>query len=151
MISFRPANHEDINLLFGWSNDELTRKNSFNDKPIEFETHRLWFEKRINNKQYLILIFNYFKEPCAQVRFEPSKEKKYIVSISIASEFRGKGLASEILKKSVTFFQNSFQNVTLIALIKQENRKSVKIFENAGFKFIKLIKKNNYKTFQYEK
>jgi len=60
-------------------------------------------------------------------------------------------LASEILKKSVTFFQNSFQNVTLIALIKQENKKSVKIFENAGFKFIKLIKKNNYKTFQYEK
>ena len=59
MISFRPANHEDINLLFRWSNDELTRKNSFNDKQIEFETHRLWFEKRINNKQYLILLPHY--------------------------------------------------------------------------------------------
>lgn len=133
----RVATNEDIYNVYHLSNDSTVRANSINRKKIIWKNHREWFNKVINNDQYLFLIIedknNKF---VGQVRFE-IKYKVALISISIEKEYRGNGISLSILLKSVQECTQYFENVkNIIAYIKISNIASKKLFERAGFKFV---------------
>ena len=46
-LRLREVTGKDMDLLFRWANDPVTRKNAFHTEQIPYETHRAWFVKML--------------------------------------------------------------------------------------------------------
>lgn len=138
-MNLRPriATEKDVFLYFRWANDKLTRQNSFQSKPIDFDTHEQWFLAKVKDVNTLLLVFeNSAGIPVGQVRLEHKTEEN-IIGISIDERFRGKGFTTEMLAYSCERFFSKFQEESeILAYIKTENVASIKAFENVGFEFL---------------
>ena len=107
-MTIRIADERDIENIFNLSNETLVRKNSFSSKKIEFSDHLKWFSNLMNSKKQIIYIFEYDNCFLAQVKFLLKQEEKSVIGISITEKFRGKGIASEIIKKSLLVLKKIF-------------------------------------------
>jgi|SRR6218665_3149354 len=135
MITSRQANINDAQLIFDWSNDQETRKNSFNSEPIEWNSHVLWFEQRLKNND-LILIFEIDTQPIGMVRFSISNSNATI-GVMVASEHRGKSYGSQMITLGSVIFSKKHPATSIHAFIKKDNTGSIKSFEKANFSFVK--------------
>jgi len=133
-IKIRDANISDANLIYEWTNDPLTRKNSFNSKQIEWEDHIKWLEMKIKDEKYFIYIFEAENKPIGMVRFESNEYA--VIGVTIAPDFRGKGFGSEIIKLGCERFSLTNKQ-KILAYIKTANSSSIKVFQKAGFSFIR--------------
>ena len=126
----RPAAPEDIKKVFELSNDDTVRANSINKDKIEWKSHVKWFNARIKRENEPFYTAE-TKEGAfiGQIRLD-KKDDGYIISISLAKEFRGKGLAAKIIAAAAE--KSGFKNIT--AEIYADNTASIKAFEKAGFK-----------------
>lgn len=125
-LNIRLANINDMKNVFELSNDDVVRKNSIHKEKIEWENHVNWFENRIKNNFFYIIetLNNNF---IAQVRIDQGDENT--ISISICEKYRGKKLASYIIKKCSE--KSKLKNIT--AYISINNIASKKAFEKAGY------------------
>lgn len=138
----RPAEERDMKAVFELSNDMQVRANSINTEPIKWENHVKWFRnriKKINEPFYIVESLD--KKFIAQVRLDQKDE--IIISISISADFRGKGLASEIIKRCSEISKMN----TITAFVKEENIASQKAFLKSGYKFNS--KKGEYLKYIY--
>lgn len=132
-IRFRFANANDSDLYFNWANDELVRKNSFNQAAISYNDHVVWFNEKVKSPFcYLYLFLNEFEVPIGQVRIDKHKEET-VIGISIDLNFRGMSLAKHMLNKATEDYLIRFPEETIVAYIKKDNAASLKGFKNAGF------------------
>jgi RimJ/RimL family protein N-acetyltransferase len=152
---------EDRDDLWHWRNDPHTRAQSLNSDSVPFDQHCKWFASALNNpEQFLVLgtipnkaILN-SSNKVGMVRFDlgsvndasgptqtRSIDKKAIVSINVNPDFRGKGFSTPLLNMAVEAFKNHlmlpssvFRHIRFIeAIIKEDNKASIKCFQNAGF------------------
>lgn len=130
-LTVRRANIEDMQLFYEWANDSLVRSQSFYSDKIELEDHKKWFNKKIQDSNTFILVFEEGNIPAGQVRIEIS-EIDSVIGISIAEKFRGKGLGTLMLEKASEEYFNHFKK-PIMAYIKLSNLASARIFEKAGF------------------
>ena len=129
----RKAVESDLELYFDWANDIDTRNNSFNSQTIDFQTHTSWFLRKIVDNNTLMLVFeNEDTIPVGQVRIE-QKHEENIIGISIDKNFRGLGLAVQMLENTCKLFFEEFDEKIIHAYIKKNNLASVKSFNKAGF------------------
>lgn len=133
LLQIREGNIEDVQLIYNWSNDPVVRSQSFNEEPIVFENHKKWFEGKLKNKYSLLLIVEFEGKPAGLIRFEVVKEQATI-GILIGQDFRGKGLASDMLIKSSQFYFSKFDK-PIWAYIKESNFASIRSFSIAGYEF----------------
>ena len=126
----RLATTDDMKNVFELSNDKLVRKNSINQEQIGWDDHVVWFTNRITKiGEPFYIVESYDKKLIAQVRFD--KRDEFVISISVSSGFRGKGLAAKIIKKCSEF--SGINKIT--AWVKEKNTASQKAFLKAGYKF----------------
>lgn len=128
----RYVRKKDIDILYKWANDPLTRKNSFNSDQIEYGRHCTWFEKMINNDNVLMYILVYNGEMAGNVRLNIENGVAEI-GYAIAPSYRGKGLGNKIID---LISREAAYNVLinkLIAKVKKTNLPSRLIFEKNGF------------------
>lgn len=147
-IIIRLTNIDDMKNVFDLSNDSSVRINSINKEPILWENHKVWFCERINNGNPFYIVENKNKEFIAQVRFD--LKEKWEISISIARDYRNKGLASRIIKE--TSKKTNIKEI--VAIIQEDNIASIKAFVKAGYKECSsvIIKNTKYKKmFFYNK
>ena len=146
----RRAELRDSRIIFTISNDPETRRNSFCSDAIPWSGHQIWFEQKLNDPEcFFYVIENRLKEISCQIRFQRLTPQKYEVSFSVAPEFRGKHLASFMLKTGMNCFkQECPETQYLLAEIKPKNISSVKCFVGAGFK--EFSADNNKRSFLYE-
>lgn len=111
----RPARLSDSETLLKWRDDPVTRRNSFITRVITREEHEVWLPKHLSELQ----IIEVDGKAAGVLRMSPNGE----VSVTIAPEFRHKGIASKVLKDCVNCHAN----------IKPSNAFSIKAFLNAGF------------------
>jgi len=133
-FKLRIAAKSDVKDLFELSNEENVRENSVNSKQIQWDNHVKWFNEKIADEDYLILIAedenNQF---VGQVRYE-LKNNQATISISIAPDFRGLDLAAPMISDSAKFlFENNEVVEYILAYIKEINIPSIKAFEQAGY------------------
>lgn len=129
----RPVSEKDIDLLFRWLNDPETRKMSFSQKPVPFEVHKKWFESVLESRKSVVIIEcqEHGKwKAVGQVRLDEDDE----IHISVAPEFRNKGLGTAVLRSGIDYFSGNTKIKKIYAHIKPDNLRSVKIFKNTGFK-----------------
>lgn len=132
MVVVRLARLDDEDLLLRWANDPLTRRMSFHPEPITREAHAAWFRKILNGATARQLIVETPDgRPIGQVRVARDGE----ISISLAAESRGRGLAAPALRAALEWAQHELGLARALARIKPENEASIKAFEAAGFTF----------------
>lgn len=147
-IELKPASENDLMCLFELSNDDLVRKNSFQSNKINLEDHKKWFIGKLNNKNSLILKATAADEFVGQVRFDFGKEN--VMGVSIAKDFRGRGLGSILIKKGLDYIKTNKKNISnIIACIKEDNISSIRSFEKAGFILDDRIEISGIKAFKY--
>ena len=152
MIKFRKASIHDIMLYYEWVNDSMARKNSFNSEKITLNEHRIWLKEKLNDPNCLMLVFyDDILGNIGQVRFQKNNIHTAVISISIDEKQRGKGYSNKIIKIAIDYYQNKFKEMKIEALIKKNNTFSIRSFENAGFKFSKSLKFQNFETFLFTK
>jgi predicted acetyltransferase len=147
-IKINKATINDMLDIFELANDEVVRRNSFNQEKININDHKEWFIKKINDPNCLFLIFkNHEEQFIGSVRFDLDKNylpNNYIISIQISKNFRGKNIANSILKQSIGEFRKVFKDSIIIAKIKNDNIASIKIFKKNNFIIISENKQENY-------
>ena len=77
-------------------------------------------------------IFEVNSKPTGMVRLEKDNSE-VVLNYLIASQSRGKGLASKMLKMAMNEVRSHWQNIKVFAFTFPENIASIKSLERAGF------------------
>ena len=130
-ILIRKAKHSDSKDIFSWRNDDLSLSMFRDSKIVLWDEHSIWFEERINNKNYLFLIGEKNNTKIGVIRFDVYKNYSE-VSVNLNPEQRGKNLSRNFLALGCNYYFNLLDK-KIISEIKSINIKSLKIFESVGF------------------
>ncbi len=125
-IKVKKVTINDLEFIYFLKNESLARKNSINSKKVLFKDHKIWFKKKIKDKNtlfFLILSKNLEKIGIVRYEFEYIFAK---VSINIDPKFRNLGYGAIMLKETDKLIK---KNVILVADVKKGNAKSTKIFK----------------------
>ncbi len=150
-ISLRPVEYGDIHDVFELSNEDEVRKHSFDEGKIKFKDHEIWFKKKIRDPEHLFLVISVREVFAGQVRFDFDGDSGTI-SISMKKQFRGLGLGYISLEKSIDYLKIKLPDIKIVkAYIREGNERSLKMFENMGFKYSQqvIIKDNNAYEYIY--
>ena len=131
-LSLRKVIKTDEILLFDWINDPDVRKWTFNKNSITLDVHKIWFKQKFDDVNVLMWIFEVNSTPAGLVRLEKNNSE-VVLNYLIASQSRGKGLASKMLKMAMNEVGSYWQNIKVFAYTLPENIASIKSLERAGF------------------
>ena len=142
----REVDLSDMTLLYRWVNDSVVRHSAFQDKEIEYEEHKAWFQKVLNDKTVKIYILMVGILAVGQVRVD-FDGKIGLIDYSVSKEFRGKGYGKEILLLLEKQIRKSYGKCKkLIGCVKKNNIASQHVFSAIGYK---VSIENDY--YKYEK
>ena len=134
MLTLRPANAEDADLLWRWVNDPAVRASAFSPDPIPWEGHVTWFQRRLQDDGCRIFIAHDAEgSPVGQIRFDLHDNGRAQIDVSLAAEHRGRGLASELITSGLASYWAQGGNSQVDAWVREENTASRRSFERAGF------------------
>lgn len=103
----RKAILNDAKWILDIRNNENIRKLSIKDQnEIPFEKHILWFTKKLENKNDILLVIENNTIIEWFCRLDYLEEKKYIISIAINPNTISKWLWSKLLQESIKLLNN---------------------------------------------
>lgn len=133
MLRYRFAKITDLELYYRWANDHSVRENSFHPKPVVWESHVEWFQKKLNSPSTLLFLFlNSSDIPVGQVRIDTQFDLG-IIDFSVSSNHRGKSYGAIMLKTAAKYYLANYTNHTLKGYVKLSNIASQKSFVAANF------------------
>lgn len=140
-LKLRLATRADMDILYNWANDPITRENSFNKNPISYETHVKWFEKMMSAKDIIQFILMYDDIPIGQARLS-IEDDWALIGYSISEAYRGMGYGKKLCQLLINKVKEEYPHIKkLVAQVKPQNVASAYCFQKCGF----------YKSFeQYE-
>lgn len=144
-MRLRPATIYDSKQYFHWVNEPEVRQNSRDSRPISWDEHSQWFQKKLSDDNCHLYFFLVDDQPIGQVRFELENDG-WLIGFSIDRECRGIGLAEVILKNAILELRKR-SNLRLKAFVKQSNIISAKVFEKIGFMMVAIRNGYYYYTF----
>lgn len=132
-LRLRAVQAEDCHLLWAWANDPSVRAMSFTTGEILWETHRHWFQRRMQDSHCVFYIaIDCDDTPVGQVRYECNHDQA-VVSISVARHGRGKGYGTTLLRLSAHRLFATTTVTTVHAYIRSDNVASIRAFTKAGY------------------
>jgi UDP-2,4-diacetamido-2,4,6-trideoxy-beta-L-altropyranose hydrolase len=133
-VKLRAASEADRSILFEWTKEAVTREMSFASAPVTWEEHCGWFASKLSDPRCHLLIVCDDEGMClGQIRFDLQDDRSAIVSVSIASEFRGQGHGTCAVKLASGELLRRADVQTIHALIKPDNHASAALFRRAGY------------------
>jgi RimJ/RimL family protein N-acetyltransferase len=141
-VRIRPATSADSVEVLRWRNDLDSRMNSRDSETISLETHEVWFEKVLSNPEQVLLIGEDTDgRPMGQVRFDRMgiEPLSYELSITLAPEARGRGLALELLTAAEVCFLDTRGSLQLRAFVNNGNKVSERLFLGSGYSIESLV------------
>jgi RimJ/RimL family protein N-acetyltransferase len=134
VVKLRPVGTDDEAMLLDWANDPATREASRVHVPISTADHHRWLERRLATPDDARLwIGESDGVPIGVVRFERRSPSTFEVSITVAPDARGRGMARPLLEGGLLDARDAFGPVTILADILPGNDASVRLFKSAGF------------------
>ena len=133
LLTTRAAGPTDLDIVYRWANDPVTRSMSFHSEEIAYTDHVNWFTGRLGGDKQLMIIVENSGTPCAFVRLDPDLDPDdALIGINVAPEFRGKGLGiSSLNAAAAVALAHNYRRI--VALIRPDNAASLKAFERAGY------------------
>jgi RimJ/RimL family protein N-acetyltransferase len=134
LFNLREANINDMDLLYSWRNENSAKTNSFSNNEFSIESHKKWYQEKLNSPRTKLFILEFNQTPTGQIRVE-DVEGYSIINYSIAETYQGRGFGETIIDHLLKM--NVIKTNFVIAEVKHSNTKSISIFLKKRF----LIKK----------
>ncbi len=132
-LSLRPAGPEDIDLLYRWANDPVTRQNGFHTEQISYEEHRAWYAGVMQDDSTLLYICLEDHKPVGQIRLRVEGGQA-LISYSVDPENRGRGVGTRLLGLAEERLKREYPRAELLwGEVKYENVPSLRAFEKNGY------------------
>jgi len=133
----RLANTNDVEQVYHWQIQPETRRFSLNTDTPTWEGHCKWMTKKLASVDNYFYIIEVKSKPdklsaAGVVRLDHVSGSTYLLSIFIAPDFHGNGIAQHAL----TYIDNVHADLTINATVLSENVASVKLFTRAQYKQI---------------
>ena len=130
-VSLRRPGREDAGLLLAWQNDPASRRYSRNPNIPEPEEHAAWFDERLALGSCILNLVYVGDVPAGILRLDRFSvgSDGYEVSILIAPEFQGRGIARSALFQA-THIAGSYP---IHAWVADDNMASHALFQSAGY------------------
>jgi RimJ/RimL family protein N-acetyltransferase len=132
-LSLRPATTDDSERLLAWRNDSQTRAMAVVQAAVERATHARWLAARLGDADTLLTIVEEDGEPVGTVRLDRHGRDEAELSLTIAPEARGRGLARPAIELGAEHAQHQWGVARVTARIRPENTASLRAFAAAGF------------------
>jgi RimJ/RimL family protein N-acetyltransferase len=129
----RPAAQQDAALLLAWRNDPVTRAWSRGSAAVEPDEHADWLHGVLASAGRHLLVVACGGEPAGTVRFDQAEPGVWEVSVALAPERRGRGLAGPILAAAEAHLRARHPVRTLLAGVHRDNAASRALFTRAGY------------------
>jgi UDP-2,4-diacetamido-2,4,6-trideoxy-beta-L-altropyranose hydrolase len=123
-------------LIYTWRNHPQNRSMSLSNNIISANEHDIWFQKSLQNAKRHIFVAQNINTKKNQGVCRLDIEHDYaIVSIYLKPNITGAGFGTIILEALISWAKINLTVQELIAEIKPENIKSIKMFLNLGFQW----------------
>lgn len=137
-LMLREVTGKDIDILFRWANDPVTRQNAFHTEQIPYDTHCAWFVKMLADRDVLKYILCSISntgemQDIGQIRLS-IEDGEALIDYSIAPEKRGQGFGTRMILMAEEKLRESRMDVAFCkGQVKLENIASAKAFEKCGY------------------
>lgn len=132
-VKLRTVKKEDVNILYEWANDPITRKNSYSEERIEYITHVNWFNSCMDNPNCIQLILEVDESRVGQARLDINAEEA-MLSYSIAPSCRLMGYGKILINEVARWINDYMPNIKVIlADTKSDNIASQEVLRKSGF------------------
>lgn len=131
VLDLVPATSGDEDFFFECRNDQAARMHSGSQRLVSRPEHAAWYRKKLCDRDAWLWVICCRGEAAGVVRLDSSR-KFATVSISLADDMRGRGIATQALMR---LGQTAYKvtPLPLLALIRPANEASIKSFSRAGF------------------
>lgn len=150
VISLRPADRLDAQLLLDWSNEPATRAASFGRAPIAWDDHLRWLEATIASAARHLFVASQRAVPVGTARFDLDRDGDATVSLALDPAARGRGLAPQLLG-ALGAQARAAGARRLVAYIAPDNVASVRSFERAGYVRVGETEQRGQPALRYER
>ncbi len=128
----RAANVDDGRRLFEWRNDPEVRSGSRSRGEIDWRSHTDWLSRSLRNPDRRLLIVESDGVPVATCRWDRRSADEWEISITVAPESRGRGLAASVLQAAERALAAQ-PPMRMVATVHGDNVASRRLFERAGY------------------
>jgi UDP-2,4-diacetamido-2,4,6-trideoxy-beta-L-altropyranose hydrolase len=136
-IWLRETEMRDAKFLWNLANLPDVRCASFSMEFIPWEVHIAWLAEKLQKADAMLCVaMSEGDQPVGRVRIEKNSTGLCEISIAVVPEFRGRGLAVEIVRQACEEYRYKHGPVDIHAFIKNSNLSSQSVFVNGGFKKI---------------
>jgi RimJ/RimL family protein N-acetyltransferase len=129
----RPATGQDSSRLLEWRNDPDAVRFSITRRAVTAAEHKRWLAASLEDTDVHLWIAEQAGVPVGQIRVDMDRGTG-LVSIAVAPEHRGRGLAAVILNAMVAEVGRSGAVRKLRAHVDPDNPASLRAFNKAGFR-----------------
>ena len=147
-LSKRKITQNDLEIILKWRNHKKIRNNMINNKLINKKDHFMWFKTINKNPNIKAFLVFYEKNLFGYLNIEILDNKKKLCTFGMYLRpdisFPGLGLLLEIYTLKFIFTNLKMKKIT--GKVLKSNSPMIKIHELMGFKFKKIIKKENFKN-----
>jgi spore coat polysaccharide biosynthesis predicted glycosyltransferase SpsG/RimJ/RimL family protein N-acetyltransferase len=133
-LTARPATADDAGLLHGWRNDPTTRESSRSQNPVPLADHVRWLQGVLADPDRLLLVVERTGRPVATVRFDRVGPDLGEISVTLAPEARGRGVAGGVIAVAERLWRDRVgPGPAVLACVRPENVASARLFAAAGY------------------
>ena len=123
----------DSRCLLGWFNEPDSLASSLRtNAPVEPDEHDAWFKERLVDSKTEIFVAEDQQGPIGQLRLQ-REDCRVEVSVYVDPRGRRRGAGIALLDHGSEFVARKWPNCDLIARVRTENARSMKLFEKAGY------------------
>ena len=130
-LKLRQANKSDIEQVHKWQSHPKTRAFALNPQVPSWKEHQEWMSKKLKHKSDFFYIIERSTDALSVgvIRLEKSLPNAYLISIFIAPNFHGKGIAKQALC-SIDSLHPTFE---IHATVLSKNLASQRLFVSANY------------------
>ncbi len=134
-VDVRAAGLEDADLLRAWRNDATTRSVSRNAQEVTPQDHLAWLRSSLARPDRLLLVGDRDGRAVGTVRWDAMGRREWEVSITVAPEARGHGVAGALLRAGEVALAEHLGEPpdALLAVVHRDNTTSRRLFVGSGY------------------
>lgn len=129
----RPVGAGDALQIWRIANDPSVREHSFTRRPIQVAEHLDWFGRQLNAAHTRWWAADLGGVVAAHVRYTAERPGEAEVHFSVAAPFRGRGIAVELLERTIAGARGELDVRVIRGVAFARNTASVRVFERAGY------------------